>query len=564
MSLQIWLPLIEDLHNQGLSNLTFHNIGNVDTYISQSTDGKLGKCYMNNAVNAGGIVSNETINLNGPQSMFCWVNFSSLSSSNDVLGAGVIGNHDTDEKSNISLTIIKPSNVETTKGTVGISVGYQTGRNYGKYYGNTVLNTNTWYHIGFTYSGTTNNTVTFYVNGQQDKIVTLDETPYFKANYFEAFAWSTASSNRKLNGKINDIRIYDHCLSAKEVEEISKGLVVHYMLSPQNLIGNLTTGQVINSAGNTAIPSNTAAWAVTDYISVIPGSTYLAEQLSAGGSGGYIGLYNSSKTNTRTISITANQSNSVTIADTESYIRLSVRTTSSETSLTPMFYQTNGTVYDCSGYCNNGNIIGNITYTSPSPRYSNAIQFDGTSNAIAAGRGGMIKDAVSVAWWGYMDDWSNFKKCISSLNSGGYGFEPYSSGTRLGFSVCNLNSSNTATVVRAYTYLSSVTANCWHHFVGTFDGNNVNLYKNGELVNSTTALNNKIVYNETNGLFIGAEAGNSATVPAEWVSGMKPIKISDFRIYSTALTENQVKELYNTSMAIDANGNIFARELVEE
>jgi len=78
------------------------------------------------------------------------------------------------------------------------------------------------------------------------------------------------------------------------------------MLSPQNLIGNLTSELVINSSGNAVTPGNVNAWCVTDFIPISPGETYLAEQLSAGGSGGRIGLYDSSKTNIRTISITAN------------------------------------------------------------------------------------------------------------------------------------------------------------------------------------------------------------------------------------------------------------------
>jgi hypothetical protein len=52
-----------------------------------------------------------------------------------------------------------------------------------------------------------------------------------------------------------------------------------------------------------------------------------------------------------------------------------------------------------------------------------------------------------------------------------------------------------------------------------------------------------------------------------WDSGTSyttnDMSISDFRIYATALTPEQIKELYNTSMSIDNNGNIHVRELVE-
>ena len=39
--------------------------------------------------------------------------------------------------------------------------------------------------------------------------------------------------------------------------------------------------------------------------------------------------------------------------------------------------------------------------------------------------------------------------------------------------------------------------------------------------------------------------------------------ISDFRIYATALSEEDILELYHTSATIDNKGNIYARELVE-
>jgi len=43
-----------------------------------------------------------------------------------------------------------------------------------------------------------------------------------------------ASGYFGFNGRINDVRIYDHALSPKEVEELAKGLVLHYKLDKIN------------------------------------------------------------------------------------------------------------------------------------------------------------------------------------------------------------------------------------------------------------------------------------------------------------------------------------------
>ena len=62
------------------------------------------------------------------------------------------------------------------------------------------------------------------------------------------------ASGTYLNGFLNDVRIYDHCLSDKEVEEISKGLVLHYKLDdPYAESSTIITSIINDTAYNSSI-----------------------------------------------------------------------------------------------------------------------------------------------------------------------------------------------------------------------------------------------------------------------------------------------------------------------
>jgi hypothetical protein len=88
-----------------------------------------------------------------------------------------------------------------------------------------------WHHVCCTISDTT---ITTYLDGAQVATNTLTglgvAVTELNSNNFIEIGCDHPGGNEFLTGYVNDYRIYDHCLSAKEVKEISQGLVLHYKL----------------------------------------------------------------------------------------------------------------------------------------------------------------------------------------------------------------------------------------------------------------------------------------------------------------------------------------------
>lgn len=580
MSLQVWLPLNGDLHNQGLNSLTFSNLNSSTTTVDNA--GKIGKCLNNNTATGGGLLSNTTIDLGQNQSMFCWVNFTSLTSTSG-LGCGLVSQHRYLSNTGMGLTI---KYVSSTTGYLSVNTGNGSGRSFNTYCATTLMSAGTWYHVGYTYDGSN---IRLYVNGQLEKTQSYSNMSV-PADYITVFCWSmdgssgsTVYSAYKLNGKINDVRIYDHALSPKEVEEIAKGLVLHYKLNEpnSNLLTDLNDGWVIESGVTLTWDSNvnmykistnktsTSRWGIYKNITLQANTTYTFSIDGMKGINNGTGAafaegattswpsYFASFTTTR-----ERKSKTITIGDTDANCKIYLALTPSGeettkytyfalpkleksnfmTSWVPNAANTNN-IYDSSGYSNNGTVIGSLTAAAGSPRYDIATQFPGTAYSTCTSPS---SEARTISVWAKWDSIPSGQSII---------YVDYKSKTGLGLMSTGILCSSCG--LSSYTFSkSNIVANVWYHFVIVCPNGPADtarkLYINGVEQTATSSTSNWT--HALDELQVGKRSTTS-----DGFSG----KISDFRIYATALTAEQVADLYHTSMSVDSSGNIHARELKE-
>jgi hypothetical protein len=116
--------------------------------------------------------------------------------------------------------------------------------------GNTVLNTNEWYHVAATWDGAN---VRIYVNG------VLDNTPASRTGTIGADTRPVYIGGRSgadlFDGLLQDMRLYNRALSPIEIERLA-GLAGHWRFAE----GSGTTAADSTAASNTAALSGGAGW----------------------------------------------------------------------------------------------------------------------------------------------------------------------------------------------------------------------------------------------------------------------------------------------------------------
>lgn len=549
MSLRVWLPLTKDLRNQGLDDIAFINSG-----ATLNTNGKLGGCYY---FNASSYIYENTYNwtdFNTSEfSLSCWYKEPSpvASGNSQMICIGTSSGWN-----NIRIGLLRRTSngypmFSVSDGSSAIQYGFTADS----------FSLDTWNHIVCTYD---NGTIKIYLNGVLHKTSTTTIVPALNSSQHLGIG-AASNGSEKLTGYLNDVRIYDHCLSPMEVKELSKGLVLHYPLNrggwgQENLAKNSNLGW--NSTAYNIIQGAMAEnWTVGEtYTITIKGTPSSGCKFGIWADGGnkllcyFYDHVGDIWTATATLSST-NDATKFSVWDVPSnnpthnahidWIKIekgSIATpwcpNSSDALATTMGL--NGTTeYDCSGFCNNG-IKNNLpTYSSDTAKYAISTHVDGVNQTIQLPNlSTLIPDSIFTfnIWFKRLASEPG-SKAWETILGGPSGFE---------IETCSANNVHD-NKIRAYSWGSGMfefELDKWNMLTMISNGANALFYLNGEL--KLTGTYKALV---SGNYFLGSWRDTATQNYRGYMC--------DARIYATALSASDVKSLYQNCAYIDSSGNVY-------
>ena len=227
----------------------------------------------------------------------------------------------------------------------------------------------------------------------------------------------------------------------------------------------------------------------------------------------------------------------------------------------------NNIEYDCSSFSHNAEKI-NIDYDNDTPKYDVSSVFSAKPSIIKIPNSYYAiqgSQNMTISIWAYKEDWSQYAQRIYSCTEAG------------GLNIQNSSSGNMQWAVNVYTdaektshkYASSSPdlyirvprtdfSSGWHMFTWVYTTSGTSLYVDGALKQSKTGTSYGLYFHSTAPLILGGQA-TSTNYSSPYLDG----KLSDFRIYVTALSAEDILALYKNSVYIDNEGNLYGMELRE-
>jgi len=576
MSLIHWWQLNGDLKDYGTNPITLTNNG-----ATIDNNGKIGKCYSfngNNTMTASGI----TI---GTDCSFCvW-------SKTSTIGKMMFGLQASDsDKLNL---------YNSPEGPICWNTGDAAQNPFKN--GDTPISAiidGAWHHYAVVCKGS--DKAHLYIDGVYAGTAIKCVNPSMTNKLFYIANWS-AVSGYQWNGQLNDIRIYDHALSLKEVKEISKGLVLDYNFEELTRENFLKTPLVTYSTNTTKTTEGNVAITGLDY-TTLPGKTLVfSYDYSVEGAKYYVntgdifkdrygihgviqytingtsytsypfaGYLTVSGTGRAIQKITipsnwvissvglANQTgNKPANGNTNTWyiknVKLEIVPSSSDTA--SEFYGTSDNIIrDNSGYGYNGVTKEALTISSESVVGNQSIQFTGDGKQyVACTSFPQFKNGVTMSVWCKQEN-------ASSPGTNQFIFSQGRDYQNKGISIVSLNGKAAFWGSFGLKSTSFDLVGAWHMLTGTYDGANVKFYIDGEL-KFNVASTAELVYDTVPAIVVG-KMGHGYNIDDRYF--MFNGKVAEAKFYATVLSADDIKLEYQRKASIDKNGNLFSPEFIED
>lgn len=571
MALQLWLPLNGNICNQGLCDVK------ISGHPNSWENGKIGKCGLFNNNNYL-FMNNYSQDLFQPShdksiSIACWVK---CTGTVDTTNSYIIAWNSYEFSYSFNRIMFRLGNGrENTYGVYGTIDG------------------NGWHHVAGIWDAK-NKKVQIYFDGELFKDITVSQSINFNSI---SSSITLPYRNIKHNLSINDFRLYDECLSPKQIKYISQAMICHYpmgnvdgKIGGRNLLKQyIRVGKRASKIDNLSINIGVGSsvgdtyFYLKSWLPLTGGEIYTiscdAENVPSGAPNWIFGVRN--QESLFNININKNGrcygtgvlDNDIA-ADAEFIlddrnrlhtappnIKLSnfkLEKGNIATPWTPapednsQFYD--NIIPDISGYRNNATVKDSTcpAWSNDSPRYLGGYKFDATKemflNPIVFSG---FSDSYTFSWWGKnsQPDSSMYwgftdGNRLNLYYNDGYLFWNTGDGRSNSFEDPN----DPVTTNKASFY----TDGKWHHYCITGDGASNKLYIDGKIYGIAE------IYRKITGTEIhinGFDDSDSYKINGN---------ISDFRIYATALSESDVLNLYQSSASLDSQGNLMlAGEVIE-
>ncbi len=211
----------------------------------------------------------------------------------------------------------------------------------------------------------------------------------------------------------------------------------------------------------------------------------------------------------------------------------------------PMKEGSGSTTVDASGNGNTGTLIGGVSWTTMG-RFTNGLVFDGVSGYVDAGNkpSTNITTSNTMAAWIKMNSADQDQKVGGNQDgvAGGYKMSIY--GTKVEYEV--RNSQNSETLNRTVSGGTILTMGIWYHVAGVYnkEQSTIKTYVNGILDRELDNVPANALGSTLGNFRMGREPWNGSNT--RYFNGT----INDVRVYSRALSDQEIKALADNSVQI--------------